>query len=154
MQRLLLLRVAALPRMAALLAVALIVASPCDSAPPAPGLQWTTYHLNNDRTANDEAGPALRGAALAWTRGDLDGPVYAEPLVFRGSVYVVTESDSLYALSASNGRIEWRLRLAAPALSPVMHCTPLVPLGITSTPVIDPERARLYAAGVVDTVRG
>jgi outer membrane protein assembly factor BamB len=137
-----------------LLGAAVIVAAPWPPSPGVPGVQWTTYHLDNSRTANDEAGAKLRAASLAWVRNDLDGPTYAEPLIFRRSVYVVTENDSLYALSASDGRIEWRLRLAAPAVSPIMHCTPPVPLGITSTPVIDPVSSRLYTAGVVDTARG
>ena len=141
-----------LRRTGALLAGVLVLTAPCE-----PGgerdLEWTTYHLDNSRTADDDSEARLRGAAPAWARDDLDGPVYAEPLVYRGVVYEVTENDSLYALSAASGRTEWRLHLAAPAVNPVIHCTPIVPLGITSTPVIDVASSTLYAAGVVDTVR-
>jgi len=121
---------------------------------PTVSTDWTTYHLDNSRAANDSDGAKPRGAALAWARNNLDGPVYAEPLIFRGLVYVVTENDSLYALSTSTGRIVWHFKLAAPAVNPIIHCTAIVPLGITSTPVIDPATSRLYAVGVVDTAAG
>lgn len=138
----------------ALLAGMVVVAVRCDVPLLAPGLEWTTYHLDNSRTANDPAGARVRTASLAWARNDLDGPVYAEPLIYRGVVYEVTENDSLYALSAATGQTLWRLRLGAPAMAPIMHCTPIVPLGITSTPVIDPTTSRLYVVGVVDTGSG
>src|SRR5499427_1664395 len=118
------------------------------------GEQWTTYHLDNSRSGNNAAGPSARSPVRAWTRDDLDGPVYAEPLVFQGQVFVVTEGDSMYALSASTGKVDWRLHLAQPAVNPIIHCTAIVPLGITSTPVIDPANSRLYTAGVVDTRDG
>ena len=121
---------------------------------PNPEDSWTTYHLDNARDANDADGGKLRGASLRWTRDNLGAAVYAEPLIFRGAVYVVTEDDSLYVLDASTGRINWHLRLANPAIAPIIHCTAIVPLGITSTPVIDPSTSTLYAAGVVDTHRG
>jgi polyvinyl alcohol dehydrogenase (cytochrome) len=117
--------------------------------PITPG--WTTYHLDNSRAGNDPDGAKPRGAAVAWTRNDLDGPLYAEPLIFGGLVYEVTENDSIYALSTSTGKVVWRLHLATPAINPVIHCTAIVPLGMTSTPVIDPFSSRLYAVGVVDT---
>jgi len=121
---------------------------------PTVNTDWTTYHLDNSRAGNYSEGAKPRGAALAWARNNLDGPVYAEPLVFRGLVYVVTENDSLYALSASTGKVAWHLQLAAPAINPIIHCTAIVPLGITSTPVIDPASSRLYTVGVVDTRDG
>jgi hypothetical protein len=139
---------------AALCAGVLAIAPGCLPAPPRAGVDWTTYHLDNTRSAHVETGAKLPVASLAWRREDLDGPVYAEPLVFRDSVYVVTENDTLYALAASTGRVEWRLRLGRPAVNPIFHCTPIVPLGITSTPVVDVETARLYTAGVVDTGDG
>ena len=118
------------------------------------GERWTTYHLDNSRSGYNPAGPSARSPVRAWARDDLDAPVYAEPLVFQGQVFVVTEGDTLYALSASTGRVDWRLHLAQPAVAPIIHCTAIVPLGITSTPVIDPATSRLYTVGVVDTVRG
>ena len=135
----------------ALLAFPVLVITLGHLIPPTVGDDWTTYHLDNSRTANDPEGAKARGANLAWARSNLDGPVYAEPLIFRGLVYVVTENDSLYALSASSGKVAWHLPLAAPAVNPIIHCTAIVPLGITSTPVIDPASSTLYAAGVVDT---
>src|SRR5262249_58954767 len=118
------------------------------------GDQGPPPHRDSSRSGYNPAGPSARSPVRAWAREDLDAPVYAEPLVFQGQVYVVTEGDTLYALSASKGRVDWRLHLAAPAVAPIIHCTAIVPLGITSTPVIDPATSRLYTAAVVDTVRG
>ncbi|HKF78062.1 MAG TPA: PQQ-binding-like beta-propeller repeat protein [Candidatus Dormibacteraeota bacterium] len=136
----------------AFLVCLLVLAAPDIPAPLPRDAEWTTYHLDNSRTADDADGATLRGASPAWTRNDLDAPVYAEPLIYQGVVYEVTENDSLYAMSAATGRTLWHLRLAAPAVAPILHCTPIVPLGITSTPVIDPATSRLYTVGVVDTV--
>jgi outer membrane protein assembly factor BamB len=115
---------------------------------------WTTYHLDNSRAARDPGPSGVGKVSLAWRRAELDGSVYAEPLVFQDRVYVATENDTLYALSVADGATRWRAHLAAPAQDMAGHCTPPIPLGITSTPVIDPASSRIYVAGVVDTVGG
>ena len=117
-------------------------------------VEWTSYHLDNSRSANHQGGTYVRTFSRAWAQSDLDAAVYAEPLVYRGRVFVVTENDSLYALDASTGRVEWRLHLATAAMNPGFGCGNIDPLGITSTPVIDSASGRLYTAGVVDTVSG
>jgi outer membrane protein assembly factor BamB len=126
----------------------------CDLGTADSGREWTTYHRDNSRTANASGRAGFRTVSLAWRQSMLDGAVYAEPLIFQDRVYVVTENNSVYAFSVANGSIEWRLHLGPPAQDMAGHCTQYVPLGITSTPVIDPASSRLYAAGVVDTVAG
>ena len=37
----------------------------------------------------------------------LDGELYGEPLVSGGRVFVATENDTVYALSATNGAVAW-----------------------------------------------
>jgi glucose dehydrogenase len=43
-------------------------------------------------------------AARAWTSPTLDGQLYGEPLVLGDKVYVATENDTVYALSAASAR--------------------------------------------------
>lgn len=136
----------------ALTGVAIVAA--LQAARSSAGVEWTSYHFDNSRSANPKGGTYVRTVSRAWAQSDLDAPVYAEPLVYRGRVFVVTENDSLYALDASTGRVEWRLHLATAATNPGFGCGNIDPLGITSTPVIDAASGRLYTAGVVDTVSG
>src|SRR6266496_1531401 len=67
---------------------------------------WTVYH--HDPAGSGVAGPMgrINTAARAWTSPALDGTIYGEPLVFSGRVYVATENDTVYALSAATGRRE------------------------------------------------
>ncbi len=87
---------------------------------------------------------------MGW-KASVDGQVYAEPLSFKGSVFVATENDTLYSLSASTGAIQWTLHLGTPANStaPPYVCDGAGPdiapsVGITGTPVIDPTSGNLY----------
>ncbi len=114
---------------------------------------WTTYHADDRRSGVDPSlsTPSPLGSVRrAWTSPQLDGAVYAEPLVFRGNVYVATEGDSVYALDQVTGRVTWRTNLADPVPQSGLPCGNIDPTGITGTPVIDPSRGLLYA---VDFVR-
>jgi outer membrane protein assembly factor BamB len=105
---------------------------------------WTTYHGDNLRTGS--AGPSyLTNASLGWKSSELDGAIYAEPLVFGGRVFVVTENDSIYALDSSTGQVVWRTHLGDPVPRSVLPCGNIDPTGITGTPVIDPGTKTIYA---------
>jgi outer membrane protein assembly factor BamB len=112
---------------------------------------WLTYGGNFARTDADLTGPAFTGApTAAWTSPALDGPVYGEPLVYRGQVFVATENDTVYALSAATGVPAWSLHLGAPVLAGMLPCGDITPtVGITSTMVIDPSTGTLFASGEV-----
>jgi outer membrane protein assembly factor BamB len=97
---------------------------------------WHTYHLNAARTGNDTKEPSFASLAPAWTEGPLDGAVYAEPLVEGGKVIVATENDSVYAFDEATGQSRWHVQLGTPRTSN-FPCGNIMPLGITSTPVID-----------------
>ncbi len=66
---------------------------------------WTVYH--GDAAGSGVAGPltAVDTTSPAWTSPILDGQLYGEPLVSSGDVYVATEDDTVYALSASTGNV-------------------------------------------------
>jgi outer membrane protein assembly factor BamB len=98
--------------------------------------QWHTYHLNASRTGNDTKEPSFASLTSAWTAGPLDGAIYAEPLVDGGKVFVVTENDSVYAFDVTTGQPRWHVSLGTPRTSN-FPCGNIMPLGITSTPVID-----------------
>ena len=131
-------------------AVSIVVAAPTLASTHSPGPArnpaWTVYHDD----------PAGRGVAVgvgsvdtatrAWTSPTLDGQLYGEPLVLGGRVYVATENDMVYALSAATGAIAWSARLGAPVPSKLLPCSNINPvLGITGTPVIDPVRHEIFA---------
>jgi outer membrane protein assembly factor BamB len=115
------------------------------AAPMADG-DWTTYHADGSLSGVDRSsGPAVPFAP-AWTAANLNGAVWAEPLVYRGLVYVATESNDIYAFNESNGAIVWHVNAGAPVPSSELPCGDISPtVGITSTPVIDPGSGVLYA---------
>ncbi len=84
-------------------------------------------------------------ATRAWTSPALDGQLYGEPLVVGGRVYVATENDTVYALSAITGAVVWSTHLGAPVPASSLPCGDIEPtVGITGTPVIDPSRGELF----------
>ena len=113
----------------------------------AAGGDWPAYHGDAARTGV-LAGPAagLGSAAPAWVGGDLDGDVYASPLLAGGLVVVATENDTLYAFDAASGRQRWSRHLAEPVDASTLPCGDIRPVtGITGTPVIDAGRGLVYA---------
>ena len=88
---------------------------------------------------------AVDTASRAWTSPALDGEIYGEPLVSAGRVYVATENDTVYALSAATGTVAWSRHLATPVPSSSLPCGDIAPtVGITGTPVIDPARGEIF----------
>jgi outer membrane protein assembly factor BamB len=68
-------------------------------------------------------------------------------------VIVATESNDIYALSASTGQLIWHQHPATPVPSTSLPCGNITPtVGITSTPAIDPANGELFV--VADTWDG
>ncbi len=124
--------------------------------------QVTTYHYDNGRTGATLNETTLTTSNVnANTFGKLfsvavDGQIYAQPLYMpqvtipqqgvHNVVYVATENNSVYAFDADSGVPLWHVNLG-PAMLATTCCesTNLFPLiGITSTPVIDPNAGILY----------
>ena len=96
----------------------------------------------------------------------LNGEVYAQPLVVTvpaisgvgttKEVVVATENDVVYALNPGTGAVIWQKSLGSPfvigKVSSLANCTDLTPnIGITGTPVYDPNANELYMwANIVD----
>ena len=88
--------------------------------------------------------------------GNVQGQINAQPLYWRPTnsahsvVVVATEADILYALDAATGRPVWRRVLGLPVAKSLLPCGNIDPVGITGTPVIDPQSTTLYVDALVD----
>ena len=115
------------------------------SSQPATPSSWTVYH--GDASGRGVAGPvaAVNTTTPAWTSPALDGQIYGEPLVSSGRVYVATENDTVYELSAATGAVVWSTHLGSPVPSTDLPCGNITPMvGITGTPVIDQSRGEIF----------
>jgi len=94
-------------------------------------------------------------SAPRWT-AQVDGDVYAQPLVLGSTVVVATESNWVYGLNAGTGARIWATRLgsAYPIVAdptfmhppkPATPCTDLLPnIGVTGTPAFDPVTGHIF----------
>jgi outer membrane protein assembly factor BamB len=123
--------------------------APGSATPPpvatAPSPAWLTYHGDATRAGLDATSPPPSQPAVAWRVGNLDGPVWAEPILDGSRVLVATEGGSVYSLDARTGAVMWRTHLANPIPRADLLCGDIDPLGITGTPVVDPATQTLYA---------
>src|SRR5919202_2194048 len=126
------------------------LALPSRRATPArlTGSDWTMYHADPARTGYVAGLPNPTRLTRLWTK-QLDGAVYAEPLVVAGRVVVATENDTLYALDARTGRVQWRLPVGSPVPLSALPCGNIDPLGITGTPVYDPRTGLVFAVAEI-----
>ncbi len=106
---------------------------------------WPTYYGDVARRGVDTTAFSAGAVRNLWQSPDLDGQVYAEPLVVGGVVIVATEANSVYALNAATGAIRWQAELGAAVSGASLPCGNVNPVGITGTPVIDVARGILYA---------
>jgi outer membrane protein assembly factor BamB len=115
------------------------------SAPAGGTSSWTVYHHDAAGTGVARSVTAVDTATRAWTSPALDGEIYGEPLVSSGRVYVATENDTVYALSAASGAVIWSRHLGSPVPARSLPCGDITPaVGITGTPVIDQSRSEIF----------
>jgi outer membrane protein assembly factor BamB len=121
---------------------------------PQPGQAgWTVYHGDSAGTGVATSVRSVDTSARAWTSPTLDGQIYGEPLVFGRRVYIATENNTVYALSAATGSVDWSAHLGKPVQASSLACGNIAPtVGITGTPVIDPARREIFV--VADVLRG
>jgi len=112
------------------------------------GSDWTTYHGDSIRSGYRANEPDAHRLQKTWSM-ELDGSVYAEPLVIGNHLIVVTEKDALYSLDARTGAIEWRIYAGQPVPLNTLPCGNIDPLGITGTPVYDPATGLIFAVAEV-----
>ncbi|HTZ88011.1 MAG TPA: choice-of-anchor D domain-containing protein [Solirubrobacteraceae bacterium] len=81
-----------------------------------------------------------------WS-ANVEGQVYAQPLVANGTLLVATELNKVYGLDPATGALKWAkpLNLGTPWNPADIGCADLTPsIGVTSTPVIDSSTGIAY----------
>jgi hypothetical protein len=121
------------------------------------GAKFQVAPIDNLRTDWDQAEPKLSvGAVLSSDFGQLfatqlDGQIYAQPLVVGNTVLVSTENDWVYGLDAVNGRIKWSHNFGPPWPASQVGCADLAPnIGNTSTGVYDSSGSTYYVTTKVN----
>ncbi|MFN8026108.1 MAG: PQQ-binding-like beta-propeller repeat protein [Acidimicrobiia bacterium] len=124
-------------------------APPSTEAPAADPKDWPTYDHDDERTGVAPEGPAApSGVKQRWASPVLDGDLYAQPLVVGDRVIVATANDTVYSLRRADGTVEWQQHLGEPVSARDLPCGNVDPVGITSTPVVDPALGVVYAVGM------
>ncbi len=123
----------------------------------------TTYHYDNNRTGWNQSETVLTPANVSSSSFGLlqtvalDDQVDAQPLLvpavqitagtlqgLHDVVYVATENNTVYAIDAHSGAVLLSPNFGTPVSNP-LGCNNNGPnVGITSTPVIDPDSKTLY----------
>jgi polyvinyl alcohol dehydrogenase (cytochrome) len=120
-------------------------------ASPALAADWPQYHRDSARAGLGPATPALSSPWVAWT-ANLDGDVYASPLIVAGHVIAATENNTVYALDLFTGSVVWKIHLGEPVDASTLPCGNIGPVtGITGTPAVDPATGRLYVVAFLRT---
>jgi hypothetical protein len=81
-----------------------------------------------------------------WS-ANVEGQVYAQPLLSNGTLLVATETNKVYGLDPGTGALKWAkaVSLGTPWNPSDISCGDLTPsIGVTSTPVIDPTTNVAY----------
>ncbi|MHA3702940.1 choice-of-anchor D domain-containing protein [Jatrophihabitans sp. YIM 134969] len=131
--------------------VALVGASLVVAAAPTARADSTTVSHDSLRTAWDPNEPGLAPAAVSSSdfgqlfATQLDGQIYAQPVVGDGTVLAVTENDKAYGLDAVTGAVKWSRDMGPFWPASAIGCGDLVPnVGMTATPVLDPNTHTAY----------
>jgi hypothetical protein len=124
------------------------------AASSGPAGDETTGSQNDLRDGWDPNEPALTQAAVGGGQfgqifnTPVNGQVYAQPLVIGNTVIVATENDWVYGLNATTGAVQWSTSLGK--AYHITSCDDLTPdIGVTSTPVYDPNTGSVYVMAMV-----
>ncbi|HEY5335361.1 MAG TPA: PQQ-binding-like beta-propeller repeat protein [Mycobacteriales bacterium] len=99
------------------------------------GADVDQYHGDARHTGAYTGVTTPTSLAVGWNR-DLDGSVYAQPLVVGGLAIVVTENDTAYGIDAATGATRWQTHVGTPQQASALPCGNIRPtVGITGTPV-------------------
>ena len=139
-----------------LLLVTLVLASLAIQVTPGRA-DTTTISVDNARTGWDPNEPGLAPASVSSSNfgqlysTQLDGQIYAQPLVAGGNLVVATENNEVYGLNPATGTITWSVNLGPAWPATVLGCGDLTPnIGVTSTPVYDPATNAVYLTAKVN----
>ena len=147
-----------------LLAVFAFVA--CGAPAEAQQQSILTYHGDPARSGNFVV-PALTWQSAASIEIDntfdarVDGHLYAQPLYWRDPnnpqnalLLTASESNAIQAFDAQSGKEVWKRTVGRPVPRSSLPCGNISPLGITGTPVIDPQTQAIYFDAAVEARDG
>jgi hypothetical protein len=106
---------------------------------------WATYHGGFGRHGFAGTMPHVQGRMHIVKRLNLDGQVYASPLVIGGKIIVATENDTVYEFNSHLHQI-WKRHLGSPSPAGQRDCGDIDPLGITGTPVYDTKNHSVFVS--------
>lgn len=101
-----------------------------------------------------------RAATLASDTGFVGtfaGSMWASPLYLqdgpggKGLFFAVTTGNNVIALDETTGAVTWMKNIGAAPQDTGAGCGNIRPIGILSTPVIDPQSRTIYVAGAIGT---
>ncbi|GAA4253231.1 choice-of-anchor D domain-containing protein [Dactylosporangium darangshiense] len=117
----------------------------------------TTVSVDTLRTGWDPNEPALGPSAVSAAdfgqlfSTQLDGQIYAQPIVVNGTIVAATENNWVYGLNAQTGAIVWSRSVGPAWPASAIGCGDLVPnIGVTSTPVYDPATQSVFFTAKVN----
>jgi hypothetical protein len=91
----------------------------------------------------------------------VEGHLYAQPLYWRDPnkaqnslVLIASESNVVQAFDAQSGKEVWKKSVGRPVPRSSLPCGNINPLGITGTPVIDPQTQAIYFNAAVEEKDG
>jgi outer membrane protein assembly factor BamB len=113
------------------------------AATPGPEAAWPTYHGDNRRTGVSGSGAIHAPLHRAWSR-QLDGAVYAQPIVVGKRLIVATENNTVYAFRRGGGHLIWRHHLGTPVPLSALPCGNIDPTGITGSPAYDRATGSIF----------
>jgi polyvinyl alcohol dehydrogenase (cytochrome) len=125
------------------------------ATPVSAATSWYTYHGDTTRQGVDAGDTNLGPSTQAWRAG-LDGAVYGQPVIEDGRIFAATEDDTVYALDGHDGHVLWSTHVGTPltGVQAATGCGDVDPLGITSTPAIDPATGTVYVVAEVASGSG
>jgi len=103
-----------------------------------------------------------KAAAKAMTfdtnfKANFTGAMFASPLYLengpggKGVFFAVTTGNDVFALDETTGAVVWTHNIGPSPTASGAGCGNISPLGIISTPVIDPAARTIYVAGAIGT---
>src|ERR1700690_3350721 len=123
-------------------------------------------HHNGPRRDGVYVSPTLTKASASTFHidqtfnGVVPGAIYAQLLYFvsgpggKNIVIAVTEENNVVALDAATGTAIWTRNLGTPVSLSQLPCGNIDPLGITGTPVIDPDSRTLFLDAMITSDNG
>src|SRR5215469_3750586 len=95
---------------------------------------WLTYQHDLGRSGQTGGAYNPAGMHQLWQSDPLDARAYGQVIVNSNDAFAVTQNNTVYALDASTGRVEWSRHLGDPVPRSALACGDVDPTGILSTP--------------------